>query len=48
MRLLINRGINEKVKNLLKELKDLFTEFEHVSVDISDLDFKTTSILSPY
>jgi hypothetical protein len=48
MKPFINKGLNEKVQNLLKELNYLFTEFEDVSVDTSDLDFKTTSIPSPY
>lgn len=48
MKPFINKGLNPKVKNLVKELKYLFTEFEEVSVDISDLDFNTTTIPSPY
>ena len=48
MKPFINKGFNEKAKDLLKELNYLFTEFEHVMVNTSDLDFKITSIPSPY
>lgn len=51
MKPLINRGVNEKFTDLLEELKDLFTEesfTEELTVDTSDLDFKITSIPSPY
>lgn len=51
IRLLINRGVNEKVTDLLKEFKYLFVpaeEFTKVLVDTSDLEFKITSIPSPY
>nr|YP_009663674.1 hypothetical protein [Dactylella tenuis]QCW06812.1 hypothetical protein [Dactylella tenuis] len=48
MKPLINKGLNEKAKDLLKELNYLFTEFEHVTVDTSDLNFIITCIPSPY
>ena len=48
MKPLINmNALSEKVQDLLKESLDLYTEFEKVSVDTSDLAFKITSIPSP-
>jgi hypothetical protein len=48
MKPLINKGLNEKAKDLLKELSYLFTEFEYVTVDTSYLNFRITSIPNPY
>ena len=50
MKAFINRGVSEKFKELssLSLLKDLFKEFEEVSVDTTDLEFNITSIPSPY
>ena len=48
MKPLINKGFNDKTSDLFNSLNKLFSDFQHVTVDTSELDFKLTSIPNPY